>query len=77
MKTYNIQISLNDAEDQDAPAETDTFMVCVYADDGDGSPLYEYYEEKDVSDSALQTLLENDFEELGASMADAELIRDY
>jgi hypothetical protein len=62
MQTYNIQISLNDADDQDAPPDVDTFMVCIYADDGDGSPLYEYHEE---------------LEELGSSMGDAELIRDY
>lgn len=74
-KEYEIQISCNNEDAADG--EDYTYMVCVYDKSGDGTPILEYHEELDVSDTYLQILLLDDFEELDIDMAMVEIIRDY
>lgn len=74
-KEYEIQISCNNEDATDG--EEHTFLVCVYENDGNGSPVIEHHDELDVSNTALELLLCDDLDELGVSIADCEILHDY
>jgi hypothetical protein len=70
---YYILVSENEE------SEEDTYIVCVYLEGGDGSPIIDHYDELDVSLAGLELLLNDDLAELPGSptVYDCEIIREY
>jgi hypothetical protein len=61
---------------EDTEAE-EGYVVCLYDNEGNGEPIEDYYGILDISYPALGELFHEALTDLGVTLDDCEIVRDY